>query len=99
MWKAATRAILHAGRGYAECSNNLVTTNVHEARQQHSQGWYTGRFPYALPEHFSEVKRGKWTLTFSRFHDSFMTPVHVYEARPRKDHRGDDLITDALPLI
>jgi hypothetical protein len=23
---------------------------------------------------------------------------HVYEVRPRKDHRGFDLISDALPL-
>ena len=23
--------------------------------------------------------------------------VHVYEARPRKDHRGIDLISDVLP--
>jgi len=26
-----------------------------------------------------------------------MTP-HVYEVRPRKDHRGVDLISDALPF-
>ncbi len=27
------------------------------------------------------------------------TPTaHVYEVRPRKDHRGVDLIADALPL-
>jgi hypothetical protein len=25
-------------------------------------------------------------------------PVHVYEVRPRKDKRGVDLISDALPL-
>jgi len=24
-------------------------------------------------------------------------PQHVYEVRPRKDHRGVDLISDALP--
>jgi hypothetical protein len=24
--------------------------------------------------------------------------VHVYEVRPRKDHRGVDLISDALPF-
>ena len=24
--------------------------------------------------------------------------MHVYEVRPRKDHRGVDLISDALPL-
>jgi len=25
-------------------------------------------------------------------------PTHVYEVRPRKDHRGIDLISDALPF-
>jgi hypothetical protein len=25
-------------------------------------------------------------------------PTHVYEVRPRKDHRGVDLISDALPF-
>ena len=25
-------------------------------------------------------------------------PAHVYELRPRKDHRGVDLISDALPF-
>jgi hypothetical protein len=27
-----------------------------------------------------------------------MQPTHVYEARPRKDHRGITLISDALPF-
>ena len=27
-----------------------------------------------------------------------MQPAHVYEVRPRKDHRGVDLISDALPF-
>jgi hypothetical protein len=27
-----------------------------------------------------------------------MMPAHVYEVRPRKDHRGVDLISDALPF-
>ena len=26
-------------------------------------------------------------------------PAHVYEVRRRKDHRGVDLISDALPLV
>jgi hypothetical protein len=25
-------------------------------------------------------------------------PLHVYEVRPRKDHRGFDLISDVLPF-
>jgi hypothetical protein len=27
-----------------------------------------------------------------------MQPMHVYEVRPRKDHRGVDLISNALPF-
>ena len=27
-----------------------------------------------------------------------MQPAHVYEIRPQKDHRGFDLISDALPF-
>ena len=27
-----------------------------------------------------------------------MQPIHVYEICPRKDHRGVDLISDALPF-
>jgi hypothetical protein len=30
-------------------------------------------------------------------HDA-MQPTHVYEVRPRKDHRGVDLISGALPF-
>jgi hypothetical protein len=30
--------------------------------------------------------------------DDAMQPAHVYEVRPRKDHRGVDLISDALPF-
>jgi len=26
------------------------------------------------------------------------SPIHVYEVRPRKDHRGVDPISDALPF-
>jgi len=26
------------------------------------------------------------------------SPVHVYEVRPRKDKRGVDLVSDALPF-
>ena len=27
-----------------------------------------------------------------------MQPLHIYEVRPRKDKRGFDLISDALPF-
>jgi hypothetical protein len=27
-----------------------------------------------------------------------MQPTHAYEVRPRKDHRGVDLISNALPF-
>jgi hypothetical protein len=45
-------------------------------------------------------------LRFSCQGDSIVAPmastnptrVHVYEVRPRKDHRGVDLISDALPF-
>src|SRR5882724_523280 len=29
---------------------------------------------------------------------TFPQPTHIYEVRPRKDHRGVDLIFDALPF-
>jgi hypothetical protein len=29
---------------------------------------------------------------------SAASPMHAYEIRPRKDHRGVDLISDALPF-
>ena len=51
---------------------------------------HTGvRFPSpALP-----VNRAEIHLTGNTSKD-----VHVYEVRPRKDHRGVDLISDALPI-
>jgi hypothetical protein len=27
-----------------------------------------------------------------------VNPAHVYQVRPRKDHRGVDLVSDALPF-
>jgi hypothetical protein len=30
--------------------------------------------------------------------DMMTSSQHVYEVRPRKDHRGVDLISDALPF-
>ena len=33
-----------------------------------------------------------------RANQSTMQPTHAYEIRPRKDHRGVDLISDALPF-
>jgi hypothetical protein len=35
-------------------------------------------------------------MTVNAYHP--MQPTHVYEVRPRKDHRGIDLISDALPF-
>jgi hypothetical protein len=29
---------------------------------------------------------------------SAINPKHIYEVRPRKDHRGFDLISDVLPF-
>src|SRR4030095_11089472 len=34
----------------------------------------------------------------SRGHSAISARAHVYEVRPRKDHRGFDLISDALPF-
>src|SRR6266516_2106815 len=34
----------------------------------------------------------------NRWSQPLCIPVHVYEVRPRKDHRGHDLISDALPF-
>ena len=39
--------------------------------------------------------------TQSTFHpddEALSVAMHVYEIRPRKDHRGVDLISDALPF-
>ena len=36
--------------------------------------------------------------TISANHVLQPTAVHVYEVRPRKDHRGVNLISDALPF-
>jgi len=36
--------------------------------------------------------------TISANHVLQPTAVHVYAVRPRKDHRGVDLISDALPF-
>jgi hypothetical protein len=35
---------------------------------------------------------------FLAIDDSLMTNAHLYEIRPRKDRRGVDLISDALPF-
>jgi hypothetical protein len=38
-----------------------------------------------------------WALAFALKHCE-KYPMHVYEIRPRKDKRGFDLISDALPF-
>ena len=38
------------------------------------------------------------TLIEIRARVPMTSPQHVYEIRPRKDHRGFDLISDALPF-
>jgi hypothetical protein len=37
-------------------------------------------------------------LTNSCSYGSMVSSMHIYEVRPRKDHRGVDLISDALPF-
>jgi hypothetical protein len=45
------------------------------------------------------VKKPNQQPTRSGRHSQLLIhPVHVYEVRPRKDHRGFDLISDALPF-
>jgi hypothetical protein len=48
---------------------------------------------------------GVWIMVFTSGRSSgnenskrYERPLHVYEVRPRKDHRGFDLISDALPF-
>jgi hypothetical protein len=38
------------------------------------------------------------TLIEIRARVPMTSPRHVYEVRPRKDHRGVDLISEALPF-
>ena len=38
------------------------------------------------------------TAKISIIQPTAVHPMHVYEVRPRKDHRGVDLISDALPF-
>jgi len=45
----------------------------------------------------TELLKGKWVRTPSEDGVS-TTPAHVYEIRPRNDHRGFDLISDVLPF-
>ena len=38
------------------------------------------------------------TFAANRLAVAMTSPQHVYEVRPRKDHRGVNLISDALPF-
>jgi hypothetical protein len=40
----------------------------------------------------------RFTPRFLQIDDSLMTKRHIYEVRPRKDKRGVDLVSDALPF-
>jgi hypothetical protein len=44
------------------------------------------------------VKWPKNERAIKAFYDTFMTRTAIYVVRPRKDHRGVDLISDALPF-
>jgi hypothetical protein len=67
-------------------------------RTQPSQGWYTGSTPVraARPNFIGDMAR--FTPRFLQIDDSLMTKRHIYEVRPRKDKRGVDLVSDALPF-
>jgi hypothetical protein len=68
-------------------------------RTQPSQGWYTGSTPVRAARAFLIGKKRQINSQFFDVHDGFMTPVHVYEVRQRKDHCGGDLISDAVSFI
>jgi hypothetical protein len=46
---------------------------------------------------FRDERDGKVSQGFPRIENS-LNDMHVYEIRPRKDKRGVDLISDALPF-
>jgi hypothetical protein len=44
------------------------------------------------------LRRGHLECGANCWPDAVTSSQHVYEVRPRKDHRGVDLISDALPF-
>jgi hypothetical protein len=68
-------------------------------RTQPSQGWYTGSTPVRAATIFHSRKRIASTVEHILNTDSEQNPgLHIYEVRRRKDRRGFDLISDALPF-
>jgi hypothetical protein len=57
--KNDSSAILSSGRGGLDSGNNLVTRNVHEGRQQLSQGWHTGSTLIRAAKATCNVLRGE----------------------------------------
>jgi hypothetical protein len=45
-----------------------------------------------------EVGPSRALINKFAYHELDKAVMHVYEVRPRKDHRGVDLISDALPF-
>ena len=44
------------------------------------------------------LRRGHLECGANCWPDAVTSSQHIYEVRPRKDHRGVDLISDALPF-
>ena len=47
--------------------------------------------------HYFPFYESRWLRTFHTESTTFSV-MHIYAVRPRKDHRGVDLISDALPF-
>ena len=54
--------------------------------------------PVRYYPHQSQLGRQRRFTSDARKAKKGMEPMHVYEVRPRKNHRAVDLISDALPL-
>ena len=64
----------------------------------HYERWFLMRADFVAPP-FASEPRPHLTRRCSEPQAAVMTSAqHVYEVRPRKDHRGVDLISDALPF-
>jgi hypothetical protein len=62
------------------------------------------KFSGLAPRHSEAAQGQSLTLRDTKgrpHHEQFhaMQTMHAYEVRPRKDHRGVDLISDALPHL
>jgi hypothetical protein len=54
------------------------------------------RFPFVKPSFVALLRLFGEKMQGARMTSTI--PAHVYEVRPRKDHRGVDLVSDVLPF-